>query len=156
MTATKLSWITGRSRSDESKLTLSVYYSWNEPSGGCSLANHETAVGIYNQQTKHWNKVPQAPLVSLHKYNLFSSLLTCCSVTATVISADKKKKLVLMSTDHQKHSKQAKSAPEGDLSLLTATSECSGSSLLERILTKCKSSSNAVNNNHQVTTNVNA
>lgn len=104
--------------------------------------------------TKHWNKVPQAPFVSLHKYNLFSSLLTCCSVTATAISADKKKKLVLMSTDHQKHSKQAKSAPEGDLSLLTATSECSGSSLLERILTKCKSSSNAVNNNHQVTTNV--
>lgn len=61
--------------------------------------------------------------------------------------------------DHQKHAKQEKSAPEVDLSVWANYNNCHIKvfrllSLLELILKKCKSSSNAVNNNHQVTTKV--
>lgn len=170
MTAIKLSLITGRSRKANIKRVKTLLLmKWTV----CEniLANHETAVGIYNQQIiqRHWNNNQQSsfcfsfthkickkiPYIrTSHHAPLFLLFFHC---KYYFICYDKDSESKFVNTDHQKHSKQDKSAPEVDLSVWANYNNCHIRvfrllSLL--ILKKCKSSSNAVNNNHQVTTKV--
>lgn len=164
----KLSLITGRSRKDESKLTLSILLlkKWTM----CDIipANGETAVCIYNQQIiqRRWNNTPRACFVS--RSHKLCKKIPCVRTPQTLLSliffhckyyficGNKDFKNNFVNMDHQKH---LKSAPEVDLSVWAHNNNSHIrvsrlSSLLELILQKCKSRSNAVNNNHQVTTNV--
>lgn len=137
------------------------------------LANYETAVCIYNQQIiqRHWNNIPQAVFVSLShtksaKRSLISTSLThhffvVFPSAAYFIFDDKDSNIKLAFVDRYGSPKALKigeictwggSVGLGDNNCHIRVFRLL--SLLELILKKCKSSSNAVNNNYQVTTKV--
>lgn len=150
--AIKLSLITGRSRKRRVKANIKrvktlLLMRWNVREN--ILANHETAVCIYNQQIiqRHWNNIPQAlfcfsfthkickkiPYIQTSHTPLFLFFLSL-QVLFICYEKDSKSKLAFVNMDHQKHSKYAKNLHlrwicRSGRKIITVTSECSGSCL---------------------------